>query len=57
MANSANTPAVSSVRLSFTHACLSEGAASLQGDLLNDLQRHHWMDFPYRIAFRLASPV
>jgi hypothetical protein len=28
------------------HACLSEGAAGLQGDLLNDLQRHYRMNFP-----------
>jgi len=39
------------------HACLAEAAASWQGDLLNDLQRHHGMDFLHRVTFRLASPV
>jgi len=39
------------------HACQSEAAASWQGALLNDLQRHHGIDFPHRITFRLASPV
>jgi hypothetical protein len=36
--------------------CLSETAAGWQG-LLNDLQRHHWMQFPDSITFWLASPV
>jgi hypothetical protein len=26
-------------------------------DLLNNLQRHHRVNFPHRIAFGLASPV
>jgi len=38
-------------------ARLSETMASWQGDLLNDLQRHHWVQFPDSITFRLASPV
>jgi hypothetical protein len=25
--------------------------------LLIDAQRHHWMNFPHRITFRLASSV
>ena len=32
-------------------------AASWQDHLLNDLQRHHGMNLPDRITFRLASPV